>query len=357
MGEGIELIHLPLKDVLSGAAYSHVDDRHAIARTSEEKTRALATNPFRASPEDPGQILALCDGCVVGRIDLMPGELRRNGEKVRCVWISHLFVVPEYRGHGVATRIMSEVPLVHHTIGGCGISAMSRRLYRNLGWQDLDLPRYVTLESALKLLPPSMRLGVDQRLRHWRAAEGRRVMTSLHELVCRDADSMPADWDQWLGNTSGGVAGARSSQWINWLLRNEFVGGRRARNVLLLFEDRKGDPAGYVLGQVKHVDSAASLPLRSFKSGVIQDWRTCDSAKLSAQDMIAVCASALEKCGADVVSVCARDAGLSMMRLGCVRYGAVQARFMLRNDSPLYGEKVADSHWCLTSADGDNFFS
>ncbi|WP_435389741.1 GNAT family N-acetyltransferase [Halomonas sabkhae] len=60
-------------------------------------------------------------------------------------WLASVFVLPEWRGHGIASRLVRRVEeeAEAHGVGRCYLYTPDQQsLYRRLGWQDVEEREY-----------------------------------------------------------------------------------------------------------------------------------------------------------------------------------------------------------------------
>src|SRR5205814_10295784 len=93
----LSLHNLSRKDVRDGTCFKQWDDPDHIARPSAEKLTALLDNPLAGADDEPLQIIGASGKRVIGRIDLIAGELAVDGQRVPIFWGSNLYVLPAFR--------------------------------------------------------------------------------------------------------------------------------------------------------------------------------------------------------------------------------------------------------------------
>src|SRR5690606_39168445 len=97
------------------------------------------------------RVLAVADDEIVGKEDLLPGELIVNGERIETDWGSGMFVPEAHRGRGIGRKLAEHRMKLHDVSCSCGVSSMLFPIYRKLGWHDLSMRRYILLRKARPL--------------------------------------------------------------------------------------------------------------------------------------------------------------------------------------------------------------
>ncbi|MFC3282877.1 GNAT family N-acetyltransferase [Litchfieldella rifensis] len=91
----------------------------------------------------PSVFVALCDTRPVGTASLVEDDM---GERLQLTpWLASVFVVPEWRGQGIASRLVKRVEREARDVGfaHCHLFTPDQQgLYRRLGWQDHEVLTY-----------------------------------------------------------------------------------------------------------------------------------------------------------------------------------------------------------------------
>ncbi|PMR68401.1 GNAT family N-acetyltransferase [Halomonas heilongjiangensis] len=91
----------------------------------------------------PSAFAALCDGQPVGTASLVADDMSVRREL--SPWLASVFVPPEWRGRGIASRLVQRVEA---EVAASGIARLylftpdQQALYRRLGWQDHEALNY-----------------------------------------------------------------------------------------------------------------------------------------------------------------------------------------------------------------------
>src|SRR4051812_32039289 len=99
-------LHVLRKGDIRSAAPPSWNDPHKLAGFTEPKRAALLNNPLSRSDDDPVQILGLQGDTVIGKIDLIAGELLASNQPVPILWTSAYFVPEEFRHSMVGIMIV-----------------------------------------------------------------------------------------------------------------------------------------------------------------------------------------------------------------------------------------------------------
>jgi len=352
--------------------YGQWDDPDGLAPIGAAKLRTLLANPVHADADEPAQVLGVQGGRVIGRIDLVPGDVHSSGGVSRIYWGSNLYVPPEFRKTllGVSLILKSQ-SLAQARGAGVGASGPSRAalpLYQNLKWASLPLERHILVARS--------RAVVERYLGHWAGARllatsadaalrvyrlvalARRRLMNRRLLVER-LESAPAEWDEQFAHRTQPIATHRSAAWLNWLLTGAFVDDPRNRHSLFVVRDRNGRVVAYFLNKLRFHETATHRGFKDVLLGSPQDWTLFDPAAISPGELLLLAVKELLDEGADAVDYCDSDpAPRGMLRLlGFKRLGTMH--MMVR---PAPGGALAQApyqdlrNWWIRPADGDNFF-
>ncbi|MBA2707335.1 MAG: hypothetical protein H0U59_05980, partial [Gemmatimonadaceae bacterium] len=141
-------LHVVRKSDLRGAAPSHWNDPHNLGAFTPEKRSALLSNPLSRGDDDPVQILGFQDNTVIGKIDLIAGELLVSGKPIPVFWTSAYFVPEENRHTLVGVMIVLKMHQLHHAIAACGVSQMALPIFQKLKWLDFTQPRFMLIRRS-----------------------------------------------------------------------------------------------------------------------------------------------------------------------------------------------------------------
>jgi hypothetical protein len=363
-----ELRILTRADLEADQIYDTWDDPHQLARPSPEKRRTLLGNPCLRA-DDPVQIIGLLANRVVGKMEVLVGEISVLGRVERIFYGSSLWVEEAARQTGIGLMILLKIQALHHTVGVCGISQMIYPIYQKLRWTDFQIPRLVfvrrsraVVESMLcsRLLARPASWAIDaclSGLRSWLGIELRRRLKNVRVEV---AAEFPADWDAFVARKPSEVGPVRSAAWINWLLQNRFQDAPGLQRRLLLVRSDSGEPLGYLLMKSRFYDTVTQRQLRNITLASAQDWQVFDTRRLSTSTLMLLAVKSMADVGADALEVAMPDPDVAaeLSRAGFRRVGVLN--FMLRTGamSPVREQAFHElARWVIRPADGDNFFS
>lgn len=355
-------------EVRAGRSDVAVDDPEHIAEISEEKRAAILTNPLGPGDADAVQILALQDERVIGRMDLIRGEIRKNDESCPVYWGSALAVPAAHRASGAGLFLILQAQSLHHTVGASGVSRDAYPIYQALRWTELQMLRWILPLSTRpifdrytgRLIPTRPLVKVSDLALFLRNAIRRRIFGHRNGLVeCQRVSRMGGELETALAVNSAPVSCHRSVEWINWLLENQFSQSPDRVNALYYIYDRLGEAIGYFLVKVHRYPLLSKYDLPDVTLGSLMDWSAFGDQPLDLPLIVALATEELMKYGVDAIEVCATDEteGQFLKKLGFVRQDYL--RLMLKTSK---GSGLSDRRfhrremWRITPADGDNFF-
>jgi GNAT superfamily N-acetyltransferase len=330
------------------------DDPGSLLELSAEKRSALFSNPFLGDDDEPLQLLAVVDGQVAGRIDLVAGELDTPEGRIGCFWGSALGVAPAFRGQGLAAALLRESESFRPAATACAPSRMSLPLYRRLGYVDLPLRRHVLVRNVTPL--------VRKQLGEGRAAA---MIAAAGNLAAR---ALPARWarrprataehrasfppELELARPSTPFATCRPPAWIEWVVRESFhaEGHERALYVVV---SAAGDALGYFVVKTRSYSGVTRWRVENLLLGSLVDWAILEPTALRLEELVLL---ALEAVGeVDAFEVCL-PAGQQarLTRLGFASAGAQHVMVRRGDGGPLAADPA---DWTVRPGDGDHVFS
>lgn len=399
MAESVRIEAVTLKALRGDqdALYARWADPYAIARMTEEKRRALLSNPLRGEPGQVVQLLAVkgefgagaAPARVIGRLDLVRAEVVVDGKPVAALWGSDWSVPEAERGSMAAISLLMQMQRLtapDGIVGAHGPSNQAVPVYQKMKWTDLALRRLILVRRARSVVERYVGAGVKGALARALCAAGLAahgaalsIVTrwAARGLTARVADEFPAEWERLLPGDSARAGGHRSATYINWWLGNSFfapVGGRaRNRNVLVLVERRgvggRTEPAGYIVCKARFHEFATHRRLPNLLLGSVQDWASFAGGGgrhgPSWAALFLLGARELSRVGVDAVEVCVDErhgegarGARALRRLGFVPVGEFRSLWKASRGSPLADAAFADSaNWRLRPGDGDTFFT
>jgi GNAT superfamily N-acetyltransferase len=108
------------------------------------RRRALSQlyNPY-GRPDDVALLVALHKNQCIGYQGLLPGLLFHHNKMKRIYWSTAFFVSAEYRGTGVAGRLLDEIKTLHIDFAVTRMTPGAQQAYMKAGFKDLgDLTYY-----------------------------------------------------------------------------------------------------------------------------------------------------------------------------------------------------------------------
>ena len=150
--ERVVLHVLSLREALDGTKARSWDESGCPATLTPEKANALSSNPSSLSEEQPAQLIGTRGRRVVGRMDLVAGELvvhRGHREsQVPILWGSNLFVPPAERKSLVGAMLLMKAASLFPTVGAHGPSQLALPLYEKLAFAKISLDRHILLRRS-----------------------------------------------------------------------------------------------------------------------------------------------------------------------------------------------------------------
>ncbi len=360
-------IHLIPKRALRSTEPLHAfDDPDGVAVITPEKRRTLLDNPLGTNDDEPVQIVGTRGNRVGGRLDLIAGRLDVDGEPVRCIWASTLYVPPEFRQSLLGVTVLLKMQQLHNLLGVCGVSQMALPLYQKLKWRDFAMPRHIMVRRSRsiveryvkrRVLVLPVRVLADAALFAHRSLAG--VVRALRTAGLRveQVHRATAELDEALARPRVGIASHRSAQYVNWLLENSFESDPRNRKALFYVRGREGRLVAYFIAKSRFYETATHRGFKNLQLGSLQDFRVFEPAVVSPQTMIQLAIRELSRWDPDAIEICVPPdwAGVRLRRWGFVPVGALHLLVKCAGNERL--TTAPDRDWTIRPADGDNFFS
>ncbi|HEX4796137.1 MAG TPA: hypothetical protein VH370_20275 [Humisphaera sp.] len=352
----------------SGDVHARWDDPARLALPTPAKRQALLSNPFSV-PEDPAQIIGLIGNQVVGRMDVIPGEISVMGTPTRVLYGSLLFVEEKFRHTGIGLMILLKMQSLHHTVAVCGISQMIYPMYQKLRWIDFPMRRMVmvrrsraVMDSLIgnRLVSRTASVAADVALFAQRSILRALLAIRLRGLEIAGEKSIPPELEASLRGGDGQIASSRTAAWCDWLLANRFDGDSTQRRQLLVIRERGGKPLAFCLTKSRHYSSVTQRQLKNITLGSVQDWMTMDAQKVSESTLVLLAVDSLLRSKVDAVEVCCQQPQLASFLKHRGFVGAGMLHYLLRAvpPSPLFKKDLHRPElWRLRPDEGDNFFS
>lgn len=374
------------------AFWSRFDDPYGLARMTPQKRRAMLANPAAGEDAQVVQLLAVKGDVgggarwrVIGRLDMVRQELEVGGQRIAALWGSDWSVPEQERGSMAALTLLMQMQRLtpaRGVIGASGPSQQAVEVYQKLKWVDLALTRLILLRRSKSVVERYVRSEMSRFVLEIKADVALATLgmwvdmatgSAAKGLRARVVDRFPREWEALLKPEQGTAGGVRSAAFLDWWMRESFFpleGGRaRNRNMLVLVETKRGEPAGYAACKLRHYDFATHRRLPNLLLGSIQDWAVftdgAGRARASWLALFLLATRELGRAGADAIELCVdasqgegAHAARALRRLGFLRVGEQHFLWKPAKDSPLADPRYAQrENWTLRPGDGDTFFT
>jgi GNAT superfamily N-acetyltransferase len=111
---------------------------------SRQRALSQLNNPY-GRPDDVALLVALCGDQCVGYQGLLPGLFWHQNELRRVHWSTAFFVSPDYRGAGVAGRLLEEIKALNIDFPVTRMTESARQAYLKAGFKELGYLTYYQL--------------------------------------------------------------------------------------------------------------------------------------------------------------------------------------------------------------------
>ncbi|HRQ75845.1 MAG TPA: GNAT family N-acetyltransferase [Phycisphaerales bacterium] len=369
MNGSITLHEVTLGELRAGEPTRPWRDPHGFSRMREAKRAIWLSCPLGRDDRAVVRVLAVADDEIVGKEEMLPGELIADGEPIQTDWGSGMFVPETHRGRGIGRMLAQHRMALREVCCSCGVSSMLFPIYRKLGWHDLSMKRFIMLRSAK---PVARRFCGDGALASVATTAGDLALAAhggllavwmklkTSGLMIERLDAAPHEWDAHFQTQQPGVRCHRSAAWLNWLLTHRLTDDPRAAADLWVIRDARGEQLGYVLTKTRYHGIASHRGFRDVLLGSLQDWMIFQPERLSFHAMLLLAARMLSRSGVDAVEVCLPpDADNERLRaMGFMRVGSQHTVFSATPGSRLALPALSrPASWFIRPGDGDNFFT
>ena len=368
MSNDVRIHTVTRADLQSDDIYAQWDDPDGIGPMAPEKRVAVLANPLSRGEDEPVQLIGTNGRRIIGRMDIITGEIVVRGIRAPILWGSALNVSPEARNTMLGLLFPIHFQGLGPTVGGCGASRVAYPIYKALKWVDLPMPRFVLLRNSApvvrRYLGDTPVASVSERIANVALAiQGRYVTAAIRRrhmagFTWRRVDRLPEALETRFRETPATVSCHRSVAWVNWLVENTFRHDSRNANLLYVIEDRSGTIVGYVLAKERYHDSVTAREFKHVRLGSIQDWRSFDPA-LGDADIALAGVAALCETQVDAIEVCTNDQELAaaVIKLGFLRSSELHMQFRPSQESPVYAPDLHEpSAWRIRPAEADYYF-
>jgi hypothetical protein len=362
----IHIVHK--RDLAAGGYHRDWDDRQRIAALSPGKRQAILGNPLSRSDNDPVQLVGLRDNRVIGRLDLIAGEVVADGNTVPMLWTSSLFVPPEERSSLMGVMLVLKMQQLSPVVGACSISRQALPIFERLKWLDLPMRRYLLLRRSRAVIEHYAGPGIGGKTLSALADAG----LLLHRGVLRPLIALrvsglrmepcarfPPELAPQLADREGPAQFHRSTEWMNWLLNHHFEHHPHNRAGLFLIRDRTDKPVAHVLLKAHFHKSATHRGFKDVLLGSLQDWKLYNPDAVSPSQLALLAVRQLLRWKVDVVELCLPRnwRGPDPRGWGFVPMGHLHCMVRAAPKTPLADRRFNDaSAWNVRPAEGDNFF-
>ena len=148
----IEKIRLKNIDRFARQALSPVSCQSTVP-ISRRRAFSQLHNPY-GRPDDVALLVALHGDKCIGYQGLLPGLFSHRNELKRIHWSTAFFVISEYRGEGVAARLLAEIKKLDIDFPVTRMTPAAQQAYVKAGFKDLgDLTYYQLRMEKIRKLP------------------------------------------------------------------------------------------------------------------------------------------------------------------------------------------------------------
>ena len=356
------------KGQLAKADYlAHLDESDCVATLSPAKRKFLLSNPLSLSDDDPVQLLGLSNGKVIGRLDVICGEIQIAVEKHRTLWGSNLYVPVQHRSTLMGMLLLLELQNITPLVSVCGVSQQALPLYQQLGWTEIAMPRYILFRRCNCIV--RRYLGTNAALRAIsEIANGviRVGLWGLHLVPRLRAGAYTVEQieepasviDDLFAHCSRGVSAHRSSRWLQWILSNRLDSDEGGKAAAYVVRNRRGQVVAYFGLRAKRYPVVTHRQFPDVFLGSLKDWCIADQSGITYLDLIMLACRVFAEWNVDAVEVCATpDSPVSLRTLGFIPAGAL--RFFAISDSkhPITDQFALTQILCgIRPAESDNFY-
>ena len=348
------------------------DDPQGIAKFLPGKREAFLKNPLSRRDDDPVQLVGLRGKRVVGRLDLLAGEVfvRGQDDPVPMFWTSELFVPQPERGTLMGVMLVLKMQQIGSLVGACAISQQALPVFERLKWLDFAMPRHLLIRRSRSVVERFVGAGVagkagsllvDAGLIGYRAVLRAIAAARLSGLRLQRIDAMPPEMDLRLRQLDRPAGVHRSAAWINWLLTHHFAHDERNRSGLFFIRGGGGKTLGYLLLKSRFHAQASHRGFRNVLLGSLQDWMIFEPDGITPAQMILLAVRELlsSAWNVDAVEICLPPdwTGPRLKRWGFVQVGHLHCMLRAAPKTTLAepNYRMTDA-WRIRPAEGDNFF-
>lgn len=195
--------------------------------------RALSqlNNPY-GRPDDVALLVALHGDKCVGYQGVLPGLFSRQNKLKRIHWSTAFFVSPDYRGTGVAGRLLEEIKKLNIDFPVTRMTQGAQQAYRKAGFKELGQLTYYQLrmekvrklDTIIQEAQASLDAGSNADMLYQRSKHlfYRRLLSDLKPKQCafehEDVAQIDPQAQQMIKRQLNGPSFFRGIEAINWML-------------------------------------------------------------------------------------------------------------------------------------------
>lgn len=327
------------------------------------------TNPF-AKIEDPAQILAISDGCILGSVYAFPLEIIHKSNKIFKVCAgSTLYVNPESRGMGIGGRLTIErVQLTRDKIAiAAGLSGMSLPIFQKKGFYIFILKRFIFLQNSRPVIEIVfknkylVKLGTcifNSVVSLWKKVLEKQAKSYTNGLQVIEVTKATTEVEDIINQDKSVFRENHTKEWFNWVLKGGFIDDNRSKQHLFLVKDEEKTIAFFMTKERFH-EQASHRGFKDVILGSVIEWGILENNKLTENQLLL---SALLSFGkhVDAVEICSAYDGINHFLKHRLLIQVGESNFAIKaaDDSPLqqYPEFHEQRSWRIRPAASDNSF-
>ena len=358
------------KDLFINYPMDAWDDSELNGLLSPEKIKAILNNPIKLDDNAPVQIIALYGNKLIGRIDILNGEVSVNSTQETILWLSSWVVSPAYRHMGAGILMIFHLQNLGYTLGSCNVSQMAYPIYKKLKWHEFELSRLILVQKSQSIL--------NRYIGSWKFMKIiEKIFDSLflfqkiiiknimrirsnHLIVSPFSEGDLNDFSIALSADSVESSFHRSVEWIKWLLDSNYANSSIFKKDVFIVRDRDNKLAGYFLIKQTFYDVASQKGLKNLMLASIQDWKVFDKSMINEFDLIILSINQIFKWNADAIEVCSNNARLllALRWIGLIRAGKLSIFIKPSRKSTLsFKNSSLQTILNVRPVEGDNFFT
>jgi len=328
-------------------------------------TPALLNNPEPVESDFPYLFYALDGAKVVGHFMSFPDTLYADGAPRKWAWNLGLFTDPEYRGRGIARKIvelqLAEFGRRDMIWGGVFSSHAAIRLYERMGF---GFPGFAQRLCLMRNARPFLRAHVSNALAVAAGGLAANTLLAAHRLLKRGVRSFggyrvqPIDREEFSALVN---ASAVHPEAFYWGTDARWFTARSAENDVFCKVMRAGEtnPCAFMIVRDRLVkDRSLSGRYSNFKMLSVEEFGQFEEAPDIAQALISGLLALFRDSDADIAEFVTSSPAIqaSARRAGFVPFGAgMSFKFMAPPGHPLSDRALASANWHMTHYCGDGF--